>query len=107
VRQLCNSIALACLLAIVACPAFARGSPDSPATAIQVVLDTQQDNIRSADSPDSWWHDTKERTWSVKRPVEPGILDTTHIFNVTYRIDGVAVANWRVDTSAGTAVLLP
>ena len=75
--------------------------------AIQIVLATQSNRIRSVDSPKDWWGDTKERTWSVKRPVEPGVLDTTHTFTVTYKIDGVLVATWWVDTKAGTAVPVP
>ena len=107
-RQSLNLITLACLLVIAALPAFAQDSPEtSPSTAIQVVLDTQQDKLRAVDSPDSWWHDAKERSWSVKRPVEPGILDTTHTFSVTYRIDGAMVASWQVDTRSGTAVAVP
>jgi len=108
VSRLLNSATLACLLILVGSPVLGADSPDtSPATAVRIVLDTQTDKIRSADSPKDWWHDTKERSWSAKRPVEPGILDTTHTFTVTYRIDGVAVAAWRVDTRAGTAVSLP
>jgi hypothetical protein len=107
VRQLCKCIALAFFLTILAPPAFAVESPDNPAAAIQLILDTRQNEIRSVDSPSSWWHDTKERAWSVKRLVEPGILDTTHTFIVTYRVDGVALASWRVDTSKGTAVSAP
>lgn len=79
----------------------------SPATAIRIVLDTQGDKIRSADNPKDWWHDTKERAWSAKRPFEPGRVDTTHTFIVTYRVDGVAVASWEVDTRAGEARVLP
>ena len=85
------------------------GSPQqaSPTTAIRIVVNTQQAKIRSVDNPDSWWHDTKERTWSVKRPVEPGVLDTTHLFIVTYKINGAVVASWRVNTRKGTAVAIP
>ena len=107
-RQSLNRIALSCFLILSASPAVAKDSPEvAPTTAVRIVLDTQQDKLRTVDSPDSWWHDTKERSWSVKRPVEPGILDTTHSFTVTYKIDGIAVASWQVDTRAGTAVALP
>ena len=99
---------LAFLLAIAVAPVLANDLPKaSPDIALRIVLDTQHDKLRAVDSPDSWWHDTKERSWSVKRPVEPGMLDTTHTFTVTYRIDAVAVASWQVDTRAGTAVALP
>lgn len=103
-----SNIALACLLAFGVTPALAEDSSKvSPDTALRIVLDTQQDKLRTIDNPDSWWHDTKERSWSVKRPAEPGILDTTHTFTVTYKIDGVAVVSWRVDTRARTAVAIP
>jgi len=108
VRPSANRLALACLLAFMAYSALSAAPPEfTPATAIRIVLDTQQDKIRAVDSPDSWWHDTRERTWSVKRPVGPGVLDTTHTFTVAYSIDGAAVAGWNVDTRAGTAVALP
>ena len=106
-RQPLNFAALACLLFVGAPVLAADSSETSPATAIRIVLDTQEDKIRSVDSPKDWWHDTKERSWSAKRPVEPGFLDTTHMFTVTYKIDGTAVAAWQVDTRAGTAVALP
>ena len=89
-------------------PAFCAEAPDAlPNKAIQLVLETQQEKIRSVDKPDEWEHDTKERSWSVKRPASPGLLDTTHTFTVTYKIEGVSVASWRVDTRTGTAVSQP
>ena len=104
-HQKARLIALAFFIAAIARPASAAPSTDaSPSAAIKIVLDTQADKIRAVDRPSDWWHDTKERTWSVKRPVEPGIVDSTHTFAVTYKIDGVTVATWRVDTSNGTAV---
>ena len=107
-RQSINCIALACVLTISAHPVSAKDPREiAPVTAIQVVLDTQQEKLRAVDSPDNWWHDTKERSWSVKRQVQPGVLNTTHIFTVIYKIDGVAAAKWQVDTRAGTAVALP
>jgi hypothetical protein len=87
--------------------AFAATFDAFPGEALQLVLETQQEKIRSVDNPADWWHDTRERSWSVKRPVEPGVLDTTHTFTVSYRIDGVTVASWQVDTKAGTAVSQP
>ena len=36
-------------------------------------------------------HDVKDRTWTVRRPFHPGIIDSTHMFNVGYRIDGKEV----------------
>jgi hypothetical protein len=73
--------------------------------AVELVIRTQADEIRKLENPtnDSWWHDTKERTWVVKRPFAPGVIDSTHLFDVTYRIDGKDVAKWSVDTRKGTA----
>ena len=31
-----------------------------------------------------------------------GLIDSTHLFDVSYRIDGKIVASWLVDTRAGT-----
>ena len=102
------SLALLGLLALVTAPTHAEPYPDaSPSVALRIVLDTQQARIRELDTPDSWWSDTKERTWSVKRPFEPGVLDTTHTFLVTYSIGGKIVASWQVDTRAGSAVAQP
>jgi hypothetical protein len=76
--------------------------------AVELVIRTQADEIRKLETPgreggdDSWWHDTKERTWVVKRPFAPGVIDSTHLFEVTYRIDGKDVATWSVDTRKGT-----
>jgi hypothetical protein len=101
-------VALLFYLAISAPPAFADPPPGSfPSTALQIVLATQQQTLRELDDPRSWWHDTKERTWSVRRPFDPGVLDSTHLFLVSYKIDGVTVATWQVDTRAGTAAELP
>ncbi len=87
------------------------GSPH--ADAIALVLRTQADVIRKVEAPgridgtgdELWWHDTVERTWSVKRPFAPGFFDSTHWFIVTYRIDGKIAASWMVDTRKGTATL--
>ena len=49
--------------------------------------------------------DTKERTWSVRRPFYPGVYDSTHLFDVSYRIDGKEVAAWFVDTRTGKVTL--
>ena len=101
-------LAFLCFLGISASTALADPPPGSfPPNALQIVLATQQDTLREVDNPESWWHDTRERTWSVKRPFDPGVLDTTHVFLVSYKIDGVTVATWEVDTRAGTAAALP
>ena len=101
-------VPLLLFLAISAPCVFADPPPGSfPPNAVQVVLATRQDQLRELDDPESWWHDTKERTWSVKRPFDPGVLDTTHMFLVSYKIDGTIVATWQVDTREGTATELP
>ena len=101
-------VPLLLFLAISAPCVFAEPPPGSfPPNAVQVVLATRQDQLRELDDPESWWHDTKERTWSVKRPFDPGVLDTTHMFLVSYKIDGTIVATWQVDTREGTATELP
>jgi len=95
------------VLAFGASTAYGEDSGTSPSAALRIVLDTQQDKIKSVDNPDDWWGDTKVRTWSVKRPLAPGRTDTTHSFTVTYGIDGVTKAAWFVDTRAGTALPQP
>ena len=74
---------------------------ESPhATALRLVFDTQMSQIRDVEKED-WWLDTKERTWAVQRLFAPGYFDSTHWFNVTYRIDGKEAASWLVDTARG------
>jgi hypothetical protein len=99
---------LAVLVALLIVFAFGaqaqRGEkvPTSPhADAIQLVLKTQQARIREVDR-ENWEHDVKDRAWVVRRPFAPGIIDSTHMFNVGYRIDGKEVATWFVDTAKGT-----
>jgi hypothetical protein len=91
-------------LAAYALGAQGRNDPKvqtSPhADAIQLVLKTQQARIREVDR-ENWEHDVKERAWVVRRPFAPGIIDSTHMFNVSYRIDGKEVATWFVDTAKG------
>ena len=69
------------------------------AQAINLVMQTQSDAIRKAD-PENWWHDTKQREWMAKRTISPGIIDSTHLFEVTYSIDGSIAASWLVDIGA-------
>ena len=45
-----------------------------------------------------WWFDTDERDWNVVRPFAPGGIDSTHMFIVTYTINGAKVLLWTVDT---------
>ena len=75
----------------------------SPHTeALDVVFATQQKIIAAVDT-EIWWHDVKERQWLVKRPFSPGVIDSTHLFDVTYRVDGKDVAAWFVDTRKKSA----
>jgi hypothetical protein len=75
--------------------------PSPHAEAIQLVIKTQQGRLREVDQ-ENWDHDVKERTWVVRRPFHPGVIDSTRTFNVSYRIDGKEVAAWLVDTAKGT-----
>jgi hypothetical protein len=99
-------------------PATTRASgPKLPhATALQMVLDRcgeEIDAIEMAGAPPMangdipWWFDVKPREWSVQRPIRPGFVDSTHWFDVEYRIDGKVVAKWNVDTRAGTVHRTP
>lgn len=71
------------------------------AAALALVFREAAARVREVDRVD-WWHDTKERTWSVRRPFSPGFIDSTHMFMVVYRIDGRTAAAWHVDTRKGT-----
>ena len=71
---------------------------ESPhAAALKLVIDTQATQIKAVETGD-WWMDVSERTWVVRRPFPPGYFDSTHWFNVTYRINGRDAASWFVDT---------
>ena len=75
---------------------------ESPhAQAIRLVMQARASEIEKLDSSSDWWHDTKERTWSAKRPFGPGVIDSTHFFNVTYAIEGSVVGTWAVNTRTG------
>ncbi len=76
------------------------------AAALDLVFQTQVQVIRRLDT-EHWWHDTKERTWRVRRPFAPGPIDSTHTFEVTYRIDGRDVGAWSVDTRRGRVTATP
>ncbi|WP_457095884.1 hypothetical protein [Lysobacter sp. P5_B9] len=80
-----------------------RASPtESPhAQAIRLVMEIRADEIRKLDKDPDWWHDTKERAWSAKRPFGPGVVDSTHYFMVSYAIDGHVVGSWSVNTRTG------
>jgi hypothetical protein len=87
-------------------PGAARVERSPHAAALELVFQKEADRIRQVDKED-WWHDTRERTWSVRRPFHPGVIDSTHWFDVTYRIDGKDVAAWVVDTRTGTVTVTP
>src|SRR6202011_1954568 len=88
-------------------PASAANAPErkperSPhAEALELVFQKAPDQIRTVDS-ENWWYDTNERAWVVQRPFGPGVIDSTHLFIVSYRIKGKQVASWLVDTRRGT-----
>lgn len=95
-------IALSCLAAVLLCscstlPQGARPETSPHAEAIQLVMSTQQAEIRKID-PNDWWHDVKAREWKARRPFHPGTIDSTHMFVVTCRIDGQIAQSWLVDT---------
>jgi hypothetical protein len=100
-------VAAATPLLACAAPAPAANAPPvaperSPhAEALALVFQKAAERIRAVDGAD-WWHDTEERTWTVRRPFAPGVIDSTHLFTVTYRIGDKRVAAWQVDTRAGT-----
>jgi hypothetical protein len=75
--------------------------PSPHGEAIQLVIKTQQARLREVER-ENWDHDVKDRTWVVRRPFHPGVIDSTRMFNVSYRIDGKEVASWLVDTTKGT-----
>lgn len=85
------------------------------AEALQLVFTKESKRIRDVDlafaksaepmreiGQDHWWHDVRKREWTADRLFHPGIVDTTHLLSVVYRIDGKVVASWSVDTRAGT-----
>lgn len=75
--------------------------PSPHTAALELVFKTQQARLREVDT-ENWWHDAKERAWVVRRPFHPGVIDSTHLFDVSYRIGGKEVASWMVDTRKGT-----
>jgi hypothetical protein len=95
-------IALFMCLALASGDLLAIGADESPhARAIQLVMQILPDHIRALDPAFDAWHDTRTRTWSVRRPVAPGFLDTAHVFQVSYAVDGKVVGTWSVNTQTG------
>lgn len=90
-------------LAAISTVSLATEPPDSSphADAIRLVMQLRRDEIHGLDQSADWWHDTKERSWSVKRPFGPGNIDSTHYFQVSYSIEGKVVGTWSVNTRTG------
>lgn len=74
-------------------------SPHS--VALMLVLEQKKDEIAKLDNEklgnEDNMLDIKERSWIVIRPFSPGIVDSTHMFIVTYRIDNHVIKSWNVD----------
>jgi len=84
-------------------PSAAEQLPDesSHAAAIRLVMKARESEVKKLEQRSDWWDDVKERAWSAKRPCHSGLVDCTHLFKVTYSIDGRVVARWSVDTRTG------
>jgi hypothetical protein len=96
----------------------AVSSLDPPhAQALALVLAQRHADIAQAEilyfkahGTDSWrgeaadysWHDVLERSWRVRRPIAPGLIDSTHMFSVTYVLNGTEVLRFAVDTYTRT-----
>ncbi|TZF80714.1 hypothetical protein [Cognatilysobacter lacus] len=98
-----KTIALALIVGIgTFAPALAAElapTEQSPhAEAIRLVMQLRPAEIRNLENAPHRWHDTEERSWQVKRPFGPGIVDSTHYFVVTYSIGGKVVGTWQVNT---------
>ena len=90
--------------------AFAQGSEGDKvlphADAIRLVLDKRTPEILAAeaaatDEQGGRWFDSKPRTWTVQRPFQPGFIDSTHFFGVTFEIGGKPAGSWSVNTRTG------
>jgi hypothetical protein len=104
-RQIILSGLMALLLCSCSTITQKQSAETSPhAEAIQLVMTTQQAEIRNVDAND-WWHDMKTREWKAKRPFHPGTIDSTHMFIVTYLIDGQLAQSWVVDTRNNTVAV--
>jgi hypothetical protein len=90
------------------------------ADAIALVIKKRQKEIEQAElayfkenGVDWWrgeieqyhWHDTITRSWSAVRPFAPGIVNSTHMFEVVYSINDKIAASWSVDTKKKQARL--
>ncbi|MGB5014021.1 MAG: hypothetical protein WBO68_08305 [Pyrinomonadaceae bacterium] len=61
--------------------------------------------VQRVTSADRWWFDTDARRWEVQRPFEPGGVDSTHLFDVTFFINNVKRGSWFVDTRKRTVTM--
>lgn len=89
-------------VAVADVPAPLEESPH--AEAIRLVMRIRAHEVQALDQAGEWWHDTTERAWTARRPIAPGIMDSTHYFEVAYRIDGKLVGRWSVNTRSGVVV---
>lgn len=66
--------------------------------ALTLVVETQVEIIEELER-ELWWpeHSTEERKWIVNRPFHPGIIDSRHMFIVTYEVGGIPLKSWDVD----------
>jgi len=102
VKILTLAVALAAVALLVPAGSAEDRKPEkSPhAAALELVFQKAAERIRAVDR-ENWWHDTEERAWLVRRPFSPGVIDSTHLFVVTYQVAGKKAAAWNVDTRAG------
>ncbi len=70
-------------------------TPTPHAEALLLVIEKLKD--QPAD-----WQSIKKQIWTVKRPIAPGVLDSTHWFNVKYQVDEKPKGQWQVDTKLKT-----
>ena len=99
-------VALLVLALSAAMSSHAQSNDYPPLDAIRIVVESDLEALKKLDSGD-WWMDAKNREWSVQRPARPGVLDTTKLVDVLYRVDGKTISCWVVDLSAKRAQRLP
>lgn len=90
-----------------------KKTASSQSDAIALVINKQQKEIAQAElayfrenGVGSWrggieqyhWSDILTRSWDAVRPDAPGVIDSTHSFDVFYSIKSEIVASWTVDT---------
>ena len=94
---------LLCGLLLGVAMAQESNSSDEPlhAAAIRLVMEAKKVQISRVDSPGDWENDTKKRSWAAQRPFEPGFIDSTNWFQVTYEVDGRVLGSWNVNTKTG------